>query len=69
MIYWREATGLIDVVNDLAVGPSLGPQRQHTGNQRLLVVAQRSNVEGGRTAADDESLGGFSGETLRSRSQ
>ena len=65
---WRQVTGFIEVHCDLMVCPSLRPQRQHGGNQFLLVSTQRSNVEGDRTAANDERHCGFSGGNLRSRS-
>ena len=64
----RQVTSIFEVFCDLTVRPSTGPQRQHSVNQRLLVVAQRSNVESHWTAADDEGIRGLSAVNLRQRS-
>jgi len=65
----RQVTDLIEVVSDLSVAPSTRPQRQYRTDKQFLIVTQRSNVERDRSAANDESLCGFSGGLLRSRSQ
>ncbi len=64
----RQVSGFVEVVCNLTVRPSTGPQRENAVDQLLLVGTQRSNVECHRTAANDESLRGLSAGTLRSRS-
>lgn len=59
----REVTGLIEVLSDLSVTPSTGPQGQDSVNQGLLIVTQWSNVERDMTASNDETLCGFFGGT------
>jgi hypothetical protein len=40
----RQVTRIIEVLCDLTVRAATGPQRQHCVKQRLLVIAQRSNI-------------------------
>ena len=61
----RQVPDLIEVVSDLTVTPSTGPQRQDRVNQLLLVSTQRTNVEHDKSAADTEDLRGLSAVVLR----
>lgn len=48
----------IEVVSDLAVEPSLRPQRQDRVDQRLLVSTQRTNIENSGADINDEVFSG-----------
>ena len=50
----RQVSDLIEVVSDLSVAPSTGPQRRDDVDQLLLISTQRTNVERHRSAANSE---------------
>ena len=51
-----QVSGLVEVVSDLAVAPSTGPQRQDRVDQLLTIWTQRTNIEIHWSTANDEDL-------------